>query len=355
MLARNPAFTVVALLTLAFGIGANTAIFSIVNAIVFQPLPYHAPEQLVGIWTRDLNRPGTQHPASLPTFRDWQQQTHVFSQVSAYAFNRFHVSGNEGPEDTRGVFATPNFFAVMGVNPILGRSFQPSDERDYVVVLGDALWRRRYNSDRNVIGKQINLNSETFTIIGVMRPSFRFPTPDIELWASMGPIYNLPAGSRSSIGDWINSRSLRGYRVVGRTQNGVSHQQAQAEMDTIAARLAQAYPDSDAGTGVVLVPLREQMVGTYRRPLLVLLAAVGFIMLILKQGALLTLAGLTEGIIGAFVLTRLLMDLLFEVKPTDPATYVIVSVLLAAVAIAACLIPSLRATKVDPLVALRYE
>jgi putative ABC transport system permease protein len=280
MLGKNPAFTIVALVTLALGIGANTAIFSIVNAIVFRPLPYSAPEQLVGIWTRDLKRPGTQYPTSLPTFRDWQQQTQVLSGITAYAFNRFHVTGNEGPDETRGVFVTPNFFDMMGVAPILGRSLQPADEREYVVVLGDLLWRRRYNADRSVIGKKIKLNSETFTIIGVMPASFRFPTPDIELWTSMAPIYNLPGGSQSSIGDWVNNRSLRGYRVVGRLRNGVAKSQAQTEMDTIAERLAQAYPDSLAGSGVVLVPLREQMVGTYQKPLLVLLVAVGFILLI---------------------------------------------------------------------------
>jgi putative ABC transport system permease protein len=278
MLTRNPAFTLVALVTLALGIGANTAIFSIVNAIVFRPLPYTAPERLVGIWTRDLTKPGTQYPAAFPTVRDWQQQTHVFKGVAAYAYNRFHVTGKEGTDETRGCFATTNFFDVMGVKPAIGRALQAGDDREFVVVLGDELWRRRFNSDPNIAGKKINLNSETYTIIGVMPPSFRYPTPDMELWASMASMYNLPA--TAGIGDWINSRSLRGYRVVGRLQDGVSEQQAQIEMNTIAARLAQAYPDSDAGTGVTLVPLREQMIGTYRRPLVVLLVAVGFILLI---------------------------------------------------------------------------
>src|SRR2546429_5836150 len=122
MLTRSRGFTLVALITLALGIGANTAIFSVVNAIVFRPLPYSAPQQLVGVWTRDLKRPGSQYPASLPTFRDWEQQSHVFSSITAYAFNRFHVSGNEGPDETRGVFTTPDFFQVMGVTPALGRA-----------------------------------------------------------------------------------------------------------------------------------------------------------------------------------------------------------------------------------------
>src|SRR5262249_1286525 len=158
MLIKSPGFTVVALLTLALGIGANTAIFSIVNAIVFRSLPFSAPEQLVGIWTRDLKRPGTQYPTSWPSFRDWEQQSHVFSGLTAYVFNRFHVSGNEGSDETRGVFASTNFFQVMGVTAALGRTLVPSDEHEYVVVLSDALWRRRFNADPNAIGKKINLN-----------------------------------------------------------------------------------------------------------------------------------------------------------------------------------------------------
>src|SRR6267142_2188918 len=191
MLTKNRAFTLVALVTLALGIGANTAIFSVVNAIVFRPLPYAAPQQLVGVWTKDLKRPGSQYPASLPTFRDWQQQANLFSGFAAYAFNRFHVSGNEGPDETRGVLATSNFFEVMGVKPVMGRALQPVDERERVVVIGDVLWHRRFNADQNVLGKTINLNAETFSIVGVMPSSFRFPTPDIERWSSLAPIYDV--------------------------------------------------------------------------------------------------------------------------------------------------------------------
>jgi putative ABC transport system permease protein len=278
MLAKNRAFTVVALLTLALGIGANTAIFSVVNGIVFRPLPFATPQQLVGVWTRDLKRPGSQYPASLPTFRDWQQQSHLLQGLAAYAFNRFHVSGSEGPDETRGVFATTNFFDLLGVKPVIGRVLQAADERERVVVIGDALWRRRFHADQNVIGRTVNLNAEAFTIIGVMPPSFRFPTPDIELWSSLAPMYQ--TNPQASVGDWLNNRSLRGYRIVGRLQPGIGVEQAQAEMNTIAERLAQQYPESNAGTGVVLVPLRTQIVGDYQKALLVLLAAVGFILLI---------------------------------------------------------------------------
>jgi len=278
MLRKYPGFSLVALLTLALGIGINTAIFSVVNAIVFRPLPYTSPDHLVGIWTRDIKRPGSQLPAALPNVRDWQAQAHSFSGITAYSFNRFHVSGKEGPDETRGTFVTPNFFQVMGVNPALGRTIEQADDRERVVVLSDVLWRRRFNADKNVLGKTIDLNAETFTIIGVMPPSFRFPTPDIELWSSFAPIYAL--GKNSEVGDWINDRGLRGYRVVGRLSDGVELGVAQAEMNTIADRLGKAYPDSNAGSGVILVPLHEQMVGPYKPALLVLLGAVGFILLI---------------------------------------------------------------------------
>jgi len=278
ILLKHPSAAAIVVITLALGIGATTAIFSIVNAIVFRPLPYAAPNQLVGIWTKDLQQPASQYPAALPTIRDWQQQAQTMSGIAAYAFNRFHVTGAEGTDETRGVFTTTNFFDVLGVQPALGRSLQPADERDHVLLLSDELWQRRYHGDRNIIGRTINLNAESFTIIGVMPPSFRFPTPDIELWSSLALLHSISKPGSGS--DWINSRSQHAYRVVGRLRDGVSMEQGQAEMSTIAERLAQTYPDSEAGLGVVIVPLREQVIGEYRRPLIVLLAAVGFILLI---------------------------------------------------------------------------
>ena len=276
MLWKTPGFTFVALITLALGIGANTAIFSIVNAIVFRPLPYTSPDRLVGVWAKDVGKPGSQYPTSFPTLRDWQSQSQKLSGIASYAFNRFHVTGAEGVDETRGVFVSTNFFNVMGVAPVLGRALETSDDREKVVVISDELWRRRFSGDRNVIGKAITLNAENFKIVGVMPASFRFPTPDIEIWTSMATLYSIP----KSAGDWINSRSLRGYRVVARLQDGVSREQAEAEMNAISQRLAATYPDDEADTGVILLPLRDQMVGTYRRPLVVLLVAVSFILLI---------------------------------------------------------------------------
>jgi putative ABC transport system permease protein len=278
MLARSRGFTAVAVLTLALGIGANTAMFSVVNAVLFRALPYHDPNRLVGVWEGDVKQPAALYPASLPDFRDLKEQNRVFEGIAAYAFNRFNITGNEGPDQTRAAIVTPDFFPVMGVKPALGRMLLPEDDRDHVVVLSDSIWHRRYSASLSVLGKTIVLNDEPYTIVGVMPRSFHFPTPEIELWCSFAMIYGNTGNS--TIGDWINSRSLRGYHIVARLKQGVSLPQAVTDMSAIAERLARAYPDSNTDVTARLVPLRKQILGDVQPALLVLLAAVGFILLI---------------------------------------------------------------------------
>jgi putative ABC transport system permease protein len=277
LLLKNPGFTVVAVLTLALGIGANTAIFSIVNGVLFRSLPYRNADKLVMVWHHRPQNPTGEIPASFPDVQDWKKENHVFEGLAAYAFNRFRVTGQEGPDETRGIFATPDLFPVLGANPLLGRTLLPSDDRERVVVLSHRLWQRRYNGDPAVIGKTIVLNAESYAIVGVMPPGFLFPTPEIELWLSFASIYSTVGNA--TIGDWISSRSLRGYRVIARLKNGVSIEPAEAEMNTIANRLAHAYPDSNANLGIHLVPIRKQLLGNIQAALLVLLGAVGFILL----------------------------------------------------------------------------
>ncbi len=277
-LARSPGFTVVAVLTLALGIGATTAIFSIVNAVLLQPLPYQEPEELVAVWTQPRSQPDTRHPASLPDFRDWESQNRVFEGMVAYSYNRFAVSGPEGADYRRGIFATSNLLPLLGVDPVIGRPLTPADDHEYVVLLGHRLWQERYGGDPTVIGRTLSLNSEPFTIIGVMPQSFRFPTPDIDLWLSLAPVYAV--SGNATIGDWIQDRSLHGYRVVARLRPGVSVEQAQVDMQTVARRLEEQYPDSNARSGVALVLLHTQVVGGVQQALLVLLGAVGFVLLI---------------------------------------------------------------------------
>jgi hypothetical protein len=326
VLRKSPGFTFVALLTLALGIGANTAIFSVVNTIVFRPLPYTAPQRLVGVWTRDLKRAGTQYPVALPTFHDWQNQAHAFAGITAYCFNRFHVSGREGPDETRGILVTPNFFLVMGVTPVLGRSLQPADDREHVVVLSDVLWRRRYNADRNVLGTTIDLNAEPFTIVGVMPPSFRFPTPDIELWSSMAPIYGLK--SNSSIGDWVKINHTLAQRFFP-NEDPVGHRLTiGGVLRTIVGVVGDAkYEGLGAESGPqIYVPFAQSPF----------------------PGMRLVIRTTTDPL-------SLISPVRGQIQANDPVTYTLVAVLLGVVALLACLIPARRAAKIDPLIALRYE
>ncbi|MCI0356823.1 MAG: ABC transporter permease [Acidobacteria bacterium] len=277
-LLRSPGFTAVAVLTLALGIGANTAIFSVVNAVLLQPLPYHEPEELVVVWTRPQNQPQTRNPASLPDFRDWESQNRVFEGMAAYAYNRFAVSGPEGADYRRGIFATSNLLSLLGVDPVVGRPLTLADDREYVVLLSHRFWQERYAGDPTVIGRRLSLNSEPYIIIGVMPPNFRFPTPDVDLWLSFASVYAV--SGNATIGNWIQDRSLHGYRVVARLRPDVGVEQAQAELQAVAQHLAEQYPDSNAGLGVALVPLHTQVVGGVQQALLVLLGAVGFVLLI---------------------------------------------------------------------------
>lgn len=277
MLNAKPGFTIVAVLTLGLGIGANTAVFSAVYGILFRPLAYREPDRLVAVWTRILDQPGSQFSASFPDIRDWQAQNQSFEGLAAYAYNRYKIGGLEGDNLVRAAIVTPEFFSVLGVRAAAGRLLGPKDEHIPVAVLSHALWRRLYH-DANPIGEALRLNEDDHTIVGVMPADFRFPTPDVDLWLSMFQIY--ATSENPSVGDWLANRSLRGYRPFARLKKGVSLEQAQAEMDALQGRLGDQYPADDAGLGVALVPVREQMVGRVERPLMVLLAGVGFVLLI---------------------------------------------------------------------------
>jgi len=278
MLAKNPGFTFVAVITLALGIGANTAIFSVVYGILFRPLPYRDPARLVAVWISNIERPGSQFPASLPDIRDWQAQNGSMEGLAAYAYNRYKVRGLDTNDLVRAAMVTPEFFSVLGAQPAAGRFLGPEDEHDRVAVLSHALCQRLYHSDADAIGQAIWLGDDDYTIAGVMPPLFRFPTPEVELWLSMSPLY--ATSGNQTVGNWITSRSLRGYRAFARLKEGVSLEQAQVDMNVIETRLAEQYPSDDAGLGITLVPIRQQMIGKVERPLIVLLAGVGFVLLI---------------------------------------------------------------------------
>jgi putative ABC transport system permease protein len=274
ILFRNPGFSATAILLLALGIGANTAIFSVVNAVLLRPLPYQDPSRLMQIWHVPPAKsfPGlTLFSVSPANYLDWRSQNHSFEEMAAYGGARFNVGGKEQPESMQAATVAASFFSILRVQPLLGRGFTPDDDRPgqgHVVVLGNALWRQRYGADPGVVGRNIVLDGETYQVIGVMPPAFQFPSW-AQLWTPMA---------------WTDEkRAVRGnhnYLVIGRLRPGVDIRAAQAELSGISTRLEQLYPEDDKGWGAKILTLREQAVGDVRPALLVLLGAVGFVLLI---------------------------------------------------------------------------
>jgi putative ABC transport system permease protein len=274
ILLRNPGFTLAAIAVLALGIGANTAIFSIVNAVLLRPLPYEDPSRIMQVWHVPPAKsfPGMSFFSVSPAnYLDWQSQNRSFEKMAAYGFRSFTVGGGERPAAIRGAAVAPDLFSILRVQPALGRTFSPEENRPgqgNVVILGNKLWRDHFASDLSIVGRNVTLNGQTYSVIGVMPPKFKFPDW-ADLWVPLA---------------WSNEqRAVRGnhnYRVVGRLKPDVNVQQAKADLSTISARLEQQYPEDDKGWGATVLPLREQMVGDVRPALLVLLGAVAFVLLI---------------------------------------------------------------------------
>jgi putative ABC transport system permease protein len=268
MLLKNPGFTTIAVLTLALGIGANTAIFSVVNVVLLRPLPYAEPERLVWLWDTQPQLPTA--PASLPDFLDWKEQNRSFEQLAAFQSGNMFLDTGDGTRDTQVGLVTPETFALFRANPILGRAFTAEETlpgRSRVVVLGHAMWQSRFGADPNALGRTVELSGAAYKVIGVMPAGFSFPNQS-ELWR---PLPIDPAKL---------DRGPHYLRVIGRLKPGVTPAQAQAEMTAIAARLAQQYPEKIAGHGVKLEPLRDVILGDIGPALFILLGAVGFVLLI---------------------------------------------------------------------------
>jgi predicted permease len=276
MLRKSPGFTVVALLTLALGIGANTAIFSVVYGVLLRPLPYQDPSRLI-VLNETTPRVGTVS-VSYPNFLDWRAQSHMFSKMAAVSSVAFNLagpgSGLDQPENISGEAVSSDFLSMLGVRPMLGRNFDASQDRAGtapVVLLSYQLWQSHFGGARSVLGRTVALDGRSFTIIGVLPPDFRW-IEKIDLLEPIGVKANDPD---------FNDRGDRGDMVVlGRLAPGVSFSQARSEMEGIAARLAQAYPGSNDQFGVTLQPIREVFVSGLRPAVLVLFAAAGFVLLI---------------------------------------------------------------------------
>src|SRR5438552_6795731 len=271
VLVKNPGFTTVAIIALALGIGANSAIFSVVNTVLLRPLPYKNPDKLVMVWEEATHLGFPKNTPSPANFIDWRDQNTVFEGMAAIVERSFNLTGVGEPERFDGRRVSANLFALLGVEPHLGRTFRPEEDQPgtHVVILSYGLWQRRFGSDPSVIGRPLSLNGEHYTVVGVMARSFQFPTRRDQLWVPIA------FDSKEAA-----SRGNHYLEVIARIKPGVSLKQAQAEMATIAARLAQQYPEENIRIGSVVTPLHEQQVGDIKPALLVLLGAVGFVLLI---------------------------------------------------------------------------
>jgi len=272
-LGKSPGFTLVAVLTLALGIGANTAIFSIINAVLLRPLPYPDADRIMVL--NESAGPGQDFAVALPDYLDWRNDNTVFEHLAATHKESRNLSGIPGrdPERISGAAVTRNFFNVVGLSPEIGRTFSEDEDKagaPPVVVISDRLWRRAFNADPSVLGGSITLHDQTYTVIGVMPPQMTSPQ-DSDFWMSM---------SRRSVGIWMQRFIHPMIYVWGKLKAGVTVDQARTEMKGIAARLQKAYPDTNGQETVVVTPLLENLVGKYRTNLGLLLGAVGLVLLI---------------------------------------------------------------------------
>jgi putative ABC transport system permease protein len=274
MLLRSPGFTIVAVLALALGIGANTAIFSVVNAILLRSLPFRDPSSLVMVWEKSKH--SDRNVVSPANYLDWKSRNHVFGDLAAVISPEdFHLNltGAGEPEELPGGAVSANFFQMIGVQPIIGRSFLPGEDtrgRDRVAIVSHQLWRRRFGSNVGIVGKSITLSGELYQVIGILPPDFLWNNRRTDVWV----LYVIDPGRdyRATSGRYMDA--------VGRLKPDVTLQQAQAEMSEIARQLEGEHPEFNKNWGVNLVPLHEQTVGQVRPALLVLLASVAFVLLI---------------------------------------------------------------------------
>jgi putative ABC transport system permease protein len=273
-LRKGPGFTAVAVITLALGIGANTAIFSVVNGVLLRPLPFKDAERLVRVWHVPPAKsfPGiSTFAVSAANYLDWEKQNQVFERMAIYTYQGLTLTGGDKPEQVDTCAASSGFFETLGVAPMLGRVYSPDEDqqgRSNVVVLSYRFWQEHFGSNRDIVGRNITMDGQQFLVAGVMPAAFRFPD-FAQMWKPMG---------------WTDQeRAVRGehhYMVVGRLRPGVDIKQAQADLSTISSRLEQLYPLDDKGWGATVLPLHDDLVSDVRPALLVLLGAVAFVLLI---------------------------------------------------------------------------
>src|SRR6266446_2382776 len=284
-LARSPGFTVIAIATLALAIGANSAVFSLINALLIRPLPYQQPARLALIWEQFATQGLDRIPVSPPEYLDLEKEFQSGTQLAAFTYQTFNLGGGDLPERISGALVSPTLFPLLGVEPIRGRTFAREEQgqgHDDVVVISERLWKRRFNSDPALVGKSLLLNGRSYTVIGVMPARFEFPIPlfgvqgnqfaeRVDIWK---PLAFTPME--------LKERGSRSYGLITRLRSGVSVASAQAELDKIISNWIQTYRDnySGGGFGARIYPLHNQVVGGMRTGLAILLGAVVFVLLI---------------------------------------------------------------------------
>src|SRR5712671_5013428 len=281
-LLKRPGFTLVALVTLALGIGANTAIFSVVNAVVLRPLPYTEPDRLMTLWE---TIPGSDRRSVAPgNFVDWRTQNKTFQDMAATFYANFNLTSDGEPDRIDGATITSNFMSLLGASAQLGRTFQADDDEHQdrsVVLISDGLWKRRFGSDQDVVGRTITIDETPHTVVGVMSRGFQFPERS-ELWVVGRNRGAVPTSLISQVptNDWVHERDAHFIRVLGRLRPGVTVSQAQSDIAAITRKAELDFPKTNGGLGSNVVPLHAQIVGDVRRMLFILLGAVGFVLLI---------------------------------------------------------------------------
>ncbi|MCW5559105.1 MAG: ABC transporter permease, partial [Verrucomicrobiae bacterium] len=270
-LLKNPGFTAVAVLTLALGIGATTAMFSLIHGVLLKPLPFPESDRLVALFENHREQGQDLVNLTAPGFTDWRAQSTVFEDLAAYQPGGFDLTGTGDPARLSGIRASASLFPLLRAQPALGRGFSPEEDvfgNGRVAVLGHRLWQERFQGASDVLGKGVTLDGNSYTIVGVMSEGFRFAGLDADVWLPM------------AFEAWeLENRGGHNYQAIGRLKPGVSLAAARAEMEGIAGRLSQQYEPS-RGWSVTMLPLQEQMVRGSERPLYLLFGAVGFVLLI---------------------------------------------------------------------------
>jgi predicted permease len=274
-LGQSPGFTAIAILTVTLGIGANTALFSVVNGVLLNPLPYPEPDRLVALYSR--TSVFAEMSISYPNFLDWQRNNRSLASIAAYRSDDFNLTGAGEPERVRAEMISADFFSMLGAKPLIGRDFTPRDDHagaGPVVILSEGFWKRKFGGTEQILGQAIALNGTPYTVVGVIPANFFFRGNNFRLSDAYMPI-----------GQWtdptfLDRRVGMGMDAVARLKPGASLAQARADMDRVAQALAKAYPDADKDSGIVVVPLKQDMVGNIAPLLYVLLGAVGFVLLI---------------------------------------------------------------------------